>query len=486
MRNLSIQFMILATSVVLGVAAAMQGLTLILPGIIFICLLVMIALTAPEPAAPPIQILNRIFAVFLAMYVLWPSYISVRVASGIPGLNPPRVLYILLLFFWALSFCWSSRMSGALLSRLKRNPIPIVLLAALVLWKFVSIFNSDNFVMAFIEYLTGLVGVYVVFLFAISTTYSIVQIDRLLYAIAIGAFVISLLGIYEAQTKHLIFAHYVTASSEFIKFALSDKERGGTYRAQGTFIHPLLYAEFLLFSLPVIGYVFSQQKSYFRKFLLLCVVGVVVVALLLARSRAGVAALVVVVLCALVFLSLKQLFLNKRSFTRFFLPLASLLFVVSLLVAVGPYIWDAIHGSRLEYKSTLARLYFLKRGISLVSLEPVLGYGGAREAIAKLGVYNTVDNYYLSLALEAGIPALILFLLIYAYFVALGIRLFFIQQKEKAYLALALTLSLLGFAVFNMILSVPFNHPFMFLAFALIFVLQDICLSSEIPTPKAN
>jgi O-antigen ligase len=265
-----------------------------------------------------------------------------------------------------------------------------------------------------------------------------------------------------------------------MQFALSDKSRGGEYRAQGTFSHPLLYAEFLIFSLPITAFIFTQQQTNIRKYLLLFGIGIVVLALLLAKSRAGLGALVIVSICGLTLLSIKQILLNKRSFIRFFLPAGIFLITIALLVAVGPMLWDAISGTRLEHKSTQARLYFLQRGLSLISLEPALGYGGAKEVITKMGVFTTVDNYYLAIALEAGIPALILFLLTYVYFISIGVRLFFTQENEKAHLALALTLSLIAFAVFKAILSVPYNHTFIILTFALMFMLRDICLSPEV------
>jgi hypothetical protein len=84
----------------------------------------------------------------------------------------------------------------------------------------------------------------------------------------------------------------------------------------------------------------------------------------------------------------------------------------------------------------------------------------------------TIDNYYLSLALESGFFAPILFCFIVAVVAYMGFSLGLSDLGSNGLLAGMLSTSLLGMMLIQLILSIPHNLPFLYTTLSLILLLK--------------
>ena len=103
---------------------------------------------------------------------------------------------------------------------------------------------------------------------------------------------------------------------------------------------------------------------------------------------------------------------------------------------------------------------------------PILGYGPSTGAskIGYLGNSNslTIDNYYLSMVIESGIPGLLLYI---AMLLVPLLRIFQFVDRERAGLLAALVSSVMVFATIRSILSLTHNQDFALLIIAMLMIL---------------
>ncbi|MCY7307446.1 MAG: hypothetical protein LH632_15125, partial [Rhodoferax sp.] len=108
--------------------------------------------------------------------------------------------------------------------------------------------------------------------------------------------------------------------------------------------------------------------------------------------------------------------------------------------------------------------------------EPLVGYGPGQAAIT-LGalpghIRITIDNYYLSVALESGIPGLLLLVITLAYPITLGLFRGVTHSKRSGWLALALAAGLLAYAIERGVLSLTNNLDFSLMLTAMLVVVE--------------
>jgi hypothetical protein len=98
----------------------------------------------------------------------------------------------------------------------------------------------------------------------------------------------------------------------------------------------------------------------------------------------------------------------------------------------------------------------------------------------------TVDNYYLSLALESGLPAMLLFILILWTFIRRSRRMAAIPGNFCGRVAECFSLSFIGFAVFCMILSIYEIFTLVFVLFGILLVMERDMSQDALLVAKKN
>ena len=150
--------------------------------------------------------------------------------------------------------------------------------------------------------------------------------------------------------------------------------------------------------------------------------------------------------------------------------------IISIITLVGAKsIGEKLISGRTakEAGSSSIRLLQMELGIPLIVDRPIIGYGPG-EAAEVLGLKaKTIDNYYLSLAIESGLPELVLFILILLYFLRYAWKLHNKLPPTQSALAIAIFWSIAGNALFLTVLSLEQVMPLMFLIFSMLIVLRS-------------
>ena len=126
-----------------------------------------------------------------------------------------------------------------------------------------------------------------------------------------------------------------------------------------------------------------------------------------------------------------------------------------------------------EAGSTNIRVLQMQLALPLIIKRPLTGYGPG-EAGAVLGLRSkAVDNYYLSLSLESGLPEAAFFIMLLLYFLNYSWKLQRNQAKATSTLATAIFWSTAGNVLFLTVLSLEQIMPVMFLLFGMLLVLNS-------------
>jgi O-antigen ligase len=369
---------------------------------------------------PPLQsIPNRLLlwglTCTLALYFIWPRNVFIPIGF-LPVKHPQRLLYlgVIACALYVVLKCAPARQRLA--RALQALPLLTGLWAALAAWQFVSLLASE-FPLAlfggwFVEFLV-VTSVYPLALLCLADTR---DLKRLLWALLAAAFLNVLFAVPESLLKRNLFEPFISLGNldpETARQFLAAKFRGGQYRAQAAFDHPLLYAEFLAVCLPVAG-AFALQRGRLG-WLAAGLVPLLLAGLYLSHSRVAIVATLLVGVAMFGAVVVRGAQAGRRNPW----PLVAALFAVPL-VAIAAFlasnvVRDVTAGrSHDESSSTSARLQMLDTGVKRIAEQPLFGYG-PRMAAVTLNFQNTsgvltLDNYLLALTLESGVPALLLYL----------------------------------------------------------------------------
>jgi O-antigen ligase len=244
-----------------------------------------------------------------------------------------------------------------------------------------------------------------------------------------------------------------------------------------TFVHPLTFGEYLALCFPLAMFLAGFAMQGFRRLLGLLALPLLVAGIYLSHTRSTLLALGVVLVGLVATLGLRAM-RQRRSMSLSVAGFFVLAAVPIAALALGAIALELSSGRTSgEIGSSVARLTMFRYGAQAVIEQPLLGYGPGFAAVT-IGLLPgftalTVDSYYLSVALESGVPGLLFFAALLVYTVINGL----IASTRRGGTAgarlavLAVTLS--GFAVVKLVLSQPDNMAAAFLLIALLFVAME-------------
>jgi len=469
-----------ACAVLIGVMTGMApafAIKISLP--ILLALFVLVASKLPKLKAAPYRHLLSLLTALTAVSILWPAY-AIFSFGGLPSIDPKKILLMLLLLVWTFGAAAFPALWGRLARRMRLAGGPLLVLLLFMCWRFFSVATANKAGNAVVQFGWECVSFYLVFFAALSCIDGMGDLRKLVNVILISSALVSLLGMAERVTGHNPIARFIPINPEFAASqlaALDVKLREGAARIQATFEHPMVLAEFMIFVLPLGIFSIIRAARGFHRMLAAGSVALIVVAILYSATRSA-----IITSSALAFLGMMLLLARGmrggRMGLKSYFSILGLLIALALAAASLGVAEKLVHGrSADERSSSLERLEQIERGIPKLQQQPLLGVGvgaGNDEIGFQAGLGRVyVDNYYLTLALDSGLPAAILFLLMMGGFAWLGIRLYFIGSGEKALLAGMLGLSLMGVAAVKFVLSIYSNLFFVYLAFAMLIVLKE-------------
>lgn len=404
--------------------------------ILFAALLLLWAM--PKRKESPDALLNGLLLILLALINLWPQYVFYRF-GGLPAINPTKLAWLsfLLVSFFCVISC--RQPVERLFRRCAAHPVLIGSVCFLMFWRIVSSLAGVEPIVQTWQLGSEIVTFYVIFFMALAVLRDEKDVFRLLAVLVVVAALQATLASYESVVKHTLFDKFISASQDdaaTLQSALIEKFRGGHYRAQGTFEHPMVLAEFLAMMVPLAVAVFLRSKAFFLRCIAAGFVPLAVAMIVASRSRSGIAVLLAAVLLVGLLLMLpRKRFSGKSDSSSVLLIIAFLLPVlVAVAYFVGAEVLSLVAGrNQSEANSTMTRVLMFQKGIPLLLDSPLVGYGNGLGAI-KLGFFDgvryNIDSYFLSTALDAGVPGLLALVTVFGGSILLGLRSY--TQREDA------------------------------------------------------
>lgn len=414
--------------------------------------------------------LRRLFLVTVFSLPVWPGFVALKLGA-LPGVDPTRILILILLLGWLLLVIASGHMRLALVRVYQGHRILFMLMFMLFGWELLSAVTMGGGLSSLFSAIRDVVYYLVIFLISLSVLRNEKHLNGVMHAVVLSSIFVTIVAHIELIQGHNLFVHYATAG-DIADEILAEQTRGGESRVSGTFANPLALASFICISFPMMIYVFSRSPDLIWRGLALLALCLSSSAMYHTHSRGG---LVVLALIFLLFFmeqvrSLVRRVQNEWKPAVILLAFGSIVLLGALFISMA--IGLAQGRNETESASSDIRVMQMALGTPKVMAKPWLGYGPGNAA-QELGLLaKTVDNYYLTLALESGLPELLSFIGLLSGMAAIGWRLYRVRWHGR-YLSGMITMSIVGNILFMTVLSLEQVLPIMFIAFAMLLVLDD-------------
>jgi len=408
---------------------------------------------------------------YLLFFFFYPFYLEFNLSSL--RINPERILLVLLFIVVAMELLARiARGTAVFKSRYERWAV-FFLLAYFLVQLLSNIVNNVE-IRSLQLLINGFFSQVIVFLSALLFFYRDSRDRRLaLLVIGIGVIGCSLYAIIEFIIEYNPLARLANPETNAGYIASMDFYRDETYRSKSTFEHPLTYAQVLAISFFSI-FSIAKHTSYRVVLFFLLSFGAyasqsrsILVALFICFLAYGVMWLVVHV---------KNDTANKSLIAVLFSVVLILSFTIVFAVSVGQ------EGGR-DRSSSMTRVMQAVVGVHLIAEKPLAGYGNGRAGyllqeqtiVPEVKFYtNTIDNYFLSVAIDSGIIGFLFFML----FIGLPFfRILKLIRKRSDLLYdssyIYLLLGYLGGVIVALVLSIYSALPLLFLTAGLLIQSED-------------
>ncbi len=362
----------------------------------------------------------------VCLSVLWPRY--VYFSLGGPHANP---LTLSILTSLTAIFLWTTY-SPAFSTKLRKvifnsTGIGHFILLWLGWCLFASILGEQPFA-SLLDYARDLVYISSFFLIGCTiATYENGPKWMLRVVVSSGLIVVSA-GLIEALLHQNYFLQFASGGdsqevADALKTIQLDKTRDGSYRAQSTFDHPIVFAQFIAAIIPLAVYFLLSETHRIWRLIGVLVVPVGALAIAESGSRSGIVSLAAAFTFIGIFIWMRSI--TAQGFGKVFaiaaLPALLLGIAVAYFVAQ-----ELVFGrSSSETGSSSVRLRMVWDSVAALNDSPIWGFGHGM-AVLKAGVTSghtgvmTIDSLPLTIALNYGYIGLLLFIATIFIFVVKG------------------------------------------------------------------
>lgn len=460
-----------------GLASVIVGFTVIINPVLSVVVLAPILLSAfwllPNTSIkPPTETIRRLFHVWLVLTILWPSYVIFEI-PGVFDIWPVRLLMMALVLSGGYFLLKSTIFRAKFIEVYKGHRLIFNLFFGYLLLLFVGTFSKGLFSDApymFFRQFSEVFFPLLILLVILSTREKLIKlIDILVVVVAVVVFVGLIESVLEQNVYRIILPDWMISSQDWVQGSLVQKIRGGGYRVQSVFEHPLTMGQFLVLFLPLIIYKFWSATCLRNRVLFFIFSVLVVYLLFLSGSRSVFMGLFVQAFLfgvLLIYFTIKE---NRASFLGW--VITSIFSIVLLVSPVIAYLSKRLVLGRSdnETNSTQARFDMFEKAIGVFKNDPVslLTGHGAGQAAAVLDYrlpsgFLTIDSYILNVWLGSGLIGLVCF---FGFFIAvlhLGVKLITSDDAGRS-LVVAIILGICGYLTIATILSQEGNLRLVFL-----------------------
>jgi hypothetical protein len=474
MVRAAVLFGVAAAACLAGLAIAVLPLNLSLAFAILLIggLVLAVAAVSPPMRRIPERSLLLGLCLCVGLYFLWPRNVFLPIPA-LPIKHPQRLVHLCLLL-WAMVVLAKCAPARERVSE-RLRAIPWVTTAWVVFWVWMglSAVTSRAPLAAWSSWLLDVLIVAAMYPLALLALKSQREVRLLVLALVGAACLNAAFAMVESVRQRNLFESVSSlhlVDPEMAKLVVDAKIRGGKYRAQAAFDHPLLFAEYMVVCLP---FVLVSLLVRGRGRLLSFLAAIAVVAgLTLAHSRVVLAASLIMGLVLAVLLILRGAAAGRRNPW----PLVLTLLALPIALLFGFFATDVLGNlaqgrSADEANSSGARVTMLVQGLQVLAESPLLGYGAGQGALA-LNFRNTfglltLDNFLLVVALDAGVPALLAFLLCTVAAIATSFRLAVVHDLQTSAWPLAVPAAIAAFLAIKLVLGTNLNNLLLGLLLAL-------------------
>lgn len=433
--------------------------------------LIAIVAVAPALKAAPRTLALSLLSIAAFLLAVWPVYLFVKLGP-LPILTPPRLVLYAVSALWAYDMTFSRLRRAQFAFAVRKSGAVSAAVFVFFLLGLLSLPFAEGRSISIPEFVRQLMIWFVPYCAVL--TYCRRQRDfvRLLKAFAAGAFVVALIAICEAATHRLLadlLSPFISDDAEWLRNAQAEKIRDGAFRAQASHTHPLSLGEHLALSAPfALAFLVGARKIRSRLFWAAAFLAIALAAVA-THSRGAMLVMSIAVLSMAAVLAFRFL---KRAHAAPFRPLAALVLAGALLVsplATGRF-GDFVSGKggMSQYNSSQSRLDQIEQAWPKIMKRPIGGYGTGR-ATRVLGYWGrtlTIDDYYLTLALDLGLLGPLAFLAMLIAWGAAAMRRFQASHASLGVIYLACAASALSIAVSRMVSSQTGNLAILFVVMA--------------------
>ena len=416
--------------------------------------------------AVPISLITPMLVIAVAMMPLWPAYLNMKFGP-LPIITPPRLV------FYALSACWlydmvvSHLRRGQFILAFKRNRLLMGLVFFFFVLNAISVPIAEGTRYAGQEFIRQTIIWLLPFCAFATYVRSIKTLTLLLVALTFSATIAALIALIEGGTGVLLvskLAPFIDASADWLRIATEAKSRDGALRAQATHTHPLSLGEFLGMFAPL-ALAFAVSSRGAARWLWVIALLIILGGIFSTNARAAIVASVIGMGAVTVVLG-HRIMRDKRMMR--FRPLIGLavLYTVaaSPVVAIGAHHLITGEAGTSAARSSQARLDQIEMAWPKIVKRPVGGYGTGRAAslIGYWGRTLSVDNYYLSLAVEIGLPGPFTFIGILVIAAWMAVKMAATVSRRTGVVLLGFACALIAFLTSRSILSQTGNLSYVF------------------------
>ena len=238
---------------------------------------------------------------------------------------------------------------------------------------------------------------------------------RVLVVTVISAGIAGLIALIEVGSGTLLatkLSPFIETNEEWLRITQQIKSRDGVFRAQATHTHPLSLGEFLAMCAPL-SLAFAIAARGFQRVFWAVMFIVIFGAIIGTNARGAIFAATAGIGVSAVIMAVRIMCESRLSQLRPVIGLAAVFLIAAspVLIIGGHKVVTGEVGTSAA-RSSQARLDQIEKAWPKIAKRPIGGYGTGRSAVL-VGYWGrtlSLDNYYLSLAVETGIPGAIVFI----------------------------------------------------------------------------
>lgn len=384
-------------------------------------------------------------------------------SKSLPDMSFVRFFLLLLAISLIAGLVFDGKFKRYAFGIFKDLKVPVFFVSLYLLWLFIASLLSPSGIATIFAAIRDAMYFAVPFFAALFCLRSLKDIQTIALVVAVSAMISGGIGIFEYTTGFSLYGELTAGDSPWN--TLNEHEYKG---ALSTFPHPLAFGAFLVGSLILSTLLLVGTPSG-------VMVGsaaiFVAVAGIIASSSRGALAGLAAAMAWFGILQAQALYRRVKRSQKVVAFIVITLPIVLITVSTVTYVgFKLIKGSNVQQEGSSAmRVLQMQLAVPKISERPILGYGAGKAAEVLGMKANTVDVYYLTVALESGLLGLLFFLWMLVYYFARSVSAFRVSGHKYF---LIMSMFFVAEGVQLLVLSLKQAIPLLYVGFALLLVMQ--------------